>query len=54
MNRKLTEEEKEERLKEMLDNAKWRDDLRDQNIKAYNKKLKEEKDNYVYNEDFMR
>lgn len=52
--RKLTDEEKEKRLQEMMNNAKWRDDLRDTNIKNYKKKLESEKDNYVYNEDFMR
>ncbi|KAG8265078.1 RNA-splicing factor, partial [Homalodisca vitripennis] len=52
--RKLTEEEKQLKLKEMMSNAKWRDDLRDKNIKAHEEKLKTEKDDYVYNEDFMR
>lgn len=52
--RKLTEEEKEKRLQEMMNNAKWRDDLRDTNIKTYKKKLEAEKDDYVYSEDFMR
>lgn len=52
--RKLTEEEKEKRLQEMMINAKWRDDLRDTNIKTYKKKLEAEKDDYVYSEDFMR
>lgn len=52
--RKLTEEEKEKRLQEMMNNAKWRDDLRDTNIKTYKKKLESEKDDYVYSEDFMR
>lgn len=52
--RKLTEEEKKKRLQEMMNNAKWRDDLRDTNIKTYKKKLEAEKDDYVYSEDFMR
>lgn len=52
--RKLTEEEKEKRLQEMMNNAKWRDDLRDTNIKTYKKKLEAEKDDYKYSEDFMR
>lgn len=52
--RKLTDEEKEKRLQEMMSNAKWRDDLRDTNIKTYKKKLEAEKDDYVYSEDFMR
>lgn len=52
--RKLTEEEKEKRLQEMMNNAKWRDDLRDTNIKTYKKNLEAEKDDYVYSEDFMR
>jgi hypothetical protein len=32
----MTEEEKQRRLAEMQDNAKWREDLRSQNIKKYN------------------
>lgn len=52
--RKLSEKEKELKLKEMMDNAKWRDDLRDKNIKKHEEIQKAEKDNYVYNKDFMR
>lgn len=51
---KLTAEEKERKLKEMMDNAKWRDEQRDRNIKAFREKEKAEKDDYVYNENFLR
>lgn len=37
-----------------MDNAKWRDDLRDKNIKKHEEIQKAEKDSYVYNKDFMR
>ena len=33
--RKMTEEERERRLAEMMDNAKWRDEQRGQNVKRY-------------------
>ena len=34
-NRKLTEEEKERRLQEMMDNVKWREEQRTKNVKHY-------------------
>uniref|UniRef100_A0A8D9FC07 Pre-mRNA-splicing factor CWC25 homolog n=1 Tax=Cacopsylla melanoneura TaxID=428564 RepID=A0A8D9FC07_9HEMI len=54
---KLSEEEKEQKLKEMMDNAKWRDDLREKNIKEYQKEAEKEKEKYneKYEKDkFMR
>lgn len=52
-NNSLSETEKQKRLNEMMENAKWRDDVRSQNIARYKKEESFEKvENY--NEDFMR
>lgn len=41
--KKLTEEEKQQRLAEMQDNAKWRENVRSSNIKKYKNEDKTEK-----------
>ncbi|XP_014271568.1 pre-mRNA-splicing factor CWC25 homolog isoform X2 [Halyomorpha halys] len=49
----LSETEKQKRLNDMMQNAKWRDDVRSQNIARYKKEESSEKlENY--SEDFMR
>ena len=47
--RKLTKEEKEERLAEMMDNAKWREDQRTKNVKHYKAQDKKEEENQAKN-----
>ena len=44
IDRKLTAEEKKRRLEEMMDNAKWREDQRKQNVKRYEKEDKTEEE----------
>jgi hypothetical protein len=39
---RLTEEEKAQRLKEMEDNAKWRESVRNKNIKTYKNESKKD------------
>lgn len=52
---KLSAEEKEQKLKEMMDNARWRDDLREQNIKQYKKESEKESHGEKFEKDkFMR
>lgn len=52
---KLTEAEKEERRREMMKNADWRNDLRVKNIKSYKEKdEKEKKQEKDYSSDFYR
>lgn len=41
---KLTEEEKERKIKEMMNNATWRDDQRKHNVKKYDQEEKKEKE----------
>ena len=40
--RKLTDEEKQRRLEEMMDNAKWREENRNKNVKRYKEEDKQE------------
>lgn len=39
---KLSEEEKKRRLREMEENAKWRSDIRNKNIKTYKQDVRKE------------
>lgn len=52
----LTEEEKEQRRKEMMANAVWRDKEREKNVKTYREQEKKEEQNSdkSYNKDFIR
>jgi len=51
----LTEEEKEQRRKEMMANAMWRDKERERNVKIYREQEKKEEQNKtLYNKDFIR
>ncbi|TGZ49516.1 Uncharacterized protein DBV15_06331 [Temnothorax longispinosus] len=51
----LTEEEKEQRRKEMMANAAWRDKEREKNVKTYREQeKKEDQNNASYNKDFIR
>lgn len=51
----LTESEKEQRRKEMMANAAWRDKEREKNVKIYREQQKkEEQSNTSYNKDFIR
>ena len=47
--RKLTAEEKKARLEEMMENAKWREDQRTQNVKRYKKEDTREEENQQKN-----
>lgn len=53
---KLTEEEKERRMQEMMDNAKWRNEQREKNVQKYKTKEAKEKksEKEGYTDDFMR
>ncbi|XP_011304403.1 pre-mRNA-splicing factor CWC25 homolog [Fopius arisanus] len=51
---KLTDEEKEKRLKEMLANASWRDKERAKNVKKYREQDKKEQKSKSYDKDFIR
>lgn len=52
---KLTEEEKEKRMREMMVNVKWRNEQREKNVQKYKaKEAKEKKSQQGYSEDFMR
>lgn len=42
--KKLTDEEKQRRLKEMQENAKWRQEVREKNIKTYKYEEKKEEE----------
>ena len=42
--KKLSEEEKKLKLQQMSENAKWRNDIRDKNIKKYKQDDKKEDD----------
>ena len=42
--RKLTAEEREKKLAEMMDNAKWRDEQRRLNVKQYKQEEKKEQE----------
>ncbi|KAL0109857.1 hypothetical protein PUN28_013478 [Cardiocondyla obscurior] len=50
----LTEKEKEQRRKEMMANAVWRDKEREKNVKVYREQEKKEEQNTSYNKDFIR
>lgn len=51
----LTEKEKEQRRKEMMANAIWRDKEREKNVKIYREQeKKEEQPNTSYDKDFIR
>lgn len=51
----LTEKEKEQRRKEMMANAMWRDKEREKNVKIYREReKKEEQNSTLYNKDFIR
>ncbi|XP_018399166.1 PREDICTED: pre-mRNA-splicing factor CWC25 homolog [Cyphomyrmex costatus] len=51
----LTEEEKEQRRKEMMANAVWRDKEREKNVKMYREQEKKEEQNITLNnKDFIR
>lgn len=52
----LSENEREKKLKEMMENAKWRDEVRVKNVTRYKKEDAEEqkKVDKEYNEDFIR
>ncbi|KAG5344135.1 CWC25 factor, partial [Acromyrmex charruanus] len=51
----LTEEEKEQRRKEMMANAVWRDKEREKNVKMYREQEKKEEQNIILNnKDFIR
>lgn len=45
----LTEEEKEAKLREMMENAKWRDDQRAQNVARYDEEQRRENEEYARN-----
>lgn len=52
---KLTEEEREKRLRDMMENAAWRDKEREKNVKLYREaEQKEDEDSKLYNKDFIR
>jgi len=52
---RLTEEEKEQRRKEMMANAVWRDKEREKNVKIYREQhKKEEQNNTSFDRDFIR
>ncbi|KAK0088117.1 hypothetical protein PV325_013113 [Microctonus aethiopoides] len=50
----LSEKEKLRRLKEMMDNAAWRDKERTKNVKRYREQDKKEQTNKTYSSDFIR
>lgn len=51
----LTERDKEQRRKEMMANAIWRDKEREKNVKVYREQeKKEEQNNATYTKDFIR
>ncbi|KAL6254206.1 hypothetical protein P5V15_014828 [Pogonomyrmex californicus] len=50
----FTEEEKEQRRKEMMANAVWRDKEREKNVQIYREQEKKEEHNTSYNKDFIR
>lgn len=50
---KLTEEEKEKRRREMMENAAWRDQEREKNVKRYKDEDMKESKQIDYNPDFM-
>lgn len=50
---KLTEEEKERRRKEMMENATWRDEERTKNVKHYRDKDAKETASQDYDPDFV-
>lgn len=53
--RKLSEEEKEQKRQEMMDNAKWREKERERNIAMYKAEDEKEKTHIKeYNGDFLR
>jgi hypothetical protein len=53
--RKLSEEEKEQKRQEMMDNAKWREKEREKNIASYKAEDGKEKNHIKeYNGDFLR
>lgn len=53
--KKLSEEEKEQKRQEMMNNAKWREKEREKNIANYEAEDEKEKnDNKEYNGDFIR
>lgn len=52
---RLTEEEREQRLRDMMANAAWRDKEREKNVKLYREtEQKEMEDSKSYNKDFIR
>lgn len=52
---RLTEEEREQRLRDMMANAAWRDKEREKNVKLYREtEQKETEDSKSYNKDFIR
>ena len=54
--RKLTDEEKQRKLEEMMKNAEWREDQREINVKKYREedKERERKDNEKQSSGFIR
>jgi hypothetical protein len=53
--KKLSEEEKEQKRREMMDNAKWRGKEREKNIASYKAEDEKEKNHIKeYNGDFLR
>jgi hypothetical protein len=53
--KKLSEEEKEQKRREMMDNAKWREKEREKNIANYKAEDEKEKNRTEeYNGDFLR
>lgn len=46
---RLTKAEKEAKLNEMMDNAKWRDEQRSKNVARYKKEQEEEDEMYAKN-----
>lgn len=53
--KKLSEEEKEKRRLEMMENATWRNKERERNVKQYHEQEKKELSNEkIYNKDFIR
>lgn len=51
---RLTEDEKEKRREEMMQNASWRDREREQNVKRYREEEKREVNDKTYNKEFIR
>lgn len=52
---KLTKEDRKKRLRDMMENAVWRDKEREKNIKLYREaEQKEAEDSKLYNKDFIR